>query len=105
MKQAGRHIKPYANEHTVATWLREAETNKHFLVKYLNISYPKLHKALTKPQEYFCISQLLLISGLVQRPFLDVFFAVFPYKKIEREAKKKWYENTGLEIEYIPYNS
>ena len=98
----GSKIKAYANEHLVAVWLREAGYNKLFLCKYLNVTFKRLPRALLKPHECFTLSQLILIAGLIQRPFIDVFFALFPCHLFKKEFIGKWYDNTGLSVEFIP---
>lgn len=93
--------KPFLNEHRIARWLRKAGYNRESLVKELEIPRNQLGKALTKPAKYLTIRRLMLISGMVQRPFAEVFFAALSHPNLKREMEKDWQNETGIQLKEI----
>lgn len=96
-----RPLKPLPREHTLAAWIRQAGYSRRNALKVLDIPECKYVQYIMQPAKYLSIRQLMMISGMVQRPFIEVLFAALRPTHLKQEIKKRWYEETGIGTDEI----
>lgn len=95
------NLKYFRNEHKISHWLHKKGFNRKSIAYALKVDYRQLREIFKRPDEHLTIEQMHKISCLVQKPLLDVIFSMVKHPNLRREAKKRWYENTGFKNDYI----